>query len=128
MDLKKDSTRFIEGAKNARAQKIRMAVIVPSIYASQSLHDNAADIINKNSDLKPLSFSIMGFPRSPEQETQMELPCVMGSNDRHGTGPLGCMAVQKARLVYQQKSKPDFYEGIIDLVRERDYLILFNYK
>jgi hypothetical protein len=128
MDLKKETSRFIEGAKNARSQKMRMAVIVPSIYASQSLSENPADIINKTSDLKPLSFSLLGFPRSPEQEAQMEIPCVMGSNDKLGTGALGCMAVQKGRLLYRQKSKTDFYEGIIDLVKERDYLILFNSK
>jgi len=128
MDLKKDISRFIEGAKNARAQKLRMAVVVPSIYASQSLSENPADIVNKTSDLKPLSFSLMGFPRSPEQETQMEIPCVMGTNDKLGVGALGCMAVQKGRLLYRQKSKPDFYEAVIDLVKERDYLILFNSK
>jgi len=126
MDLKTELARFIEGAKNARARNLRMAVIVPSIYSSQSLQDNPADLLVKTSDLKPLGLSLVAFPRSPQEELQMEIPCVMGANDRQGTGALGCLALTKARLFYQTKSRPGFLEGIVDLVRERDYLILLN--
>lgn len=126
IDIKNDLARLIEGAKNARTQGLRMAVIVPSIYASQRLQGNPADNIRKQSDLAPMSFSIMGFPRSPEQEAQMEIKCVMGANDRDGVGAMGCMAEKKARLVYRKKSKPGFYEGLMDQVGERDYLVLFN--
>jgi hypothetical protein len=56
----------------------------------------------------------------------MPIKCVMGSNDRDGIGAMGCMAEQKARLVYRKKSKPGFYEGLMDQVGERDYLVLFN--
>lgn len=126
MDIKTDMVRFIEGAKNARAQGLRMAVIVPSIYASQRLQGNSADILRKTTDLAPTSFSIMGFPRSAEQEDKMEIPCVMGANDRDDVGALGCMAEQKARLLYRKKSKPGFYEGLMDQVGERDYLLLLN--
>lgn len=126
LDIKTDLARFIEGAKNARAQGLRMAVIVPSIYASQRLQENPAAKIRKETDLAPMSFSIMGFPRSPEQEATMDIKCVMGSNDRDGIGAMGCMAEQKARLVYRKKSKPGFYEGLVDQVGERDYLVLFN--
>lgn len=126
LDIKADVARFIEGAKKAREQGLRMAVIVPSIYASQRLQGNPADRIRKESDLTPMSFSIMGFPRSTEQEAAMPIKCVMGSNDRDGIGAMGCMAEQKARLVYRKKSKPGFYEGMMDQVGERDYLVLFN--
>jgi len=126
LDIKNELDRFIEGAKNARAQGLRMAVIVPSVYASQRLLGNPADRIRKESDLAPMSFSIMGFPRTPEQEANMEIKCVMGSNDRDGIGAMGCMAEKKARLIYRKKSKPGFYEGLMDLVGERDYLVLFN--
>ncbi len=126
LDIKADVARFIEGAKKAREQGLRMAVIVPSIYASQRLQSNPADKIRKESDLAPMSFSIMGFPRSPEQEADMPIQCVMGSNDRDGIGAMGCMAEQKARLAYRKKSKPGFYEGMMDQVGERDYLVLFN--
>jgi hypothetical protein len=126
MDLKKDFLRFIEGAKNARVQGVRMAVIVPSIYASQLLQGNPADSIKKNSDLKLTSFSVMGFPRAAEQEATMEIRCVMGQNDRDGEGALGCEAQKKARLLYRKKSRPGFYEGVMDQVGEKDYLVLFN--
>jgi hypothetical protein len=126
MDLKTDLERFIEGAKKARAQGFRTAVLVPSIYASQLLQSNPVENIKKNSDLKPTSFSVMGFPRAPEQEAFMEIPCVMGQNDREGVGAMGCEAQKKARLLYRKKSKPGFYEGVLDQIGERDYLILFN--
>jgi hypothetical protein len=126
IDIRTDLERLIEGAKKAREQGLRMAVIVPSVYASQRLQNNPADRIRKETDLAPMSFSIMGFPRSPEQEANMDIKCVMGSNDRDGVGAMGCMAEQKARLVYRKKSKPGFYEGLMDQVGERDYLVLFN--
>lgn len=126
MDLKTELSRFIEGAKNAREQGLRMAIIVPSIYASQRLQENPADLVRQRTDLAPMSFSMMGFPRSPEQEADMSIKCAMGSNDRDGIGALGCMTEHKARLVYRKKSKPGFYEGLMDQVGERDYLVLFN--
>lgn len=126
IDLKKDLNRFIEGAKNARAQGLRMAVIVPSIYGTQILKDNPAGVIAATTDLKPASFSIMGFPRSPEQEQKQEIACVMGPGNVSGTGALGCVAQNKARLAYRKKSDPTKFEGLMDLVGERDYLILFN--
>lgn len=126
MDLKTDAARFIEGAKNARSQGLRMAVIAPSIYVSQRLKENPIAQIKKNSDLQPVTFSLMGFPRAPEQEAAMEIKCVMGANDRDGVGALGCMAQQAARLNYRKKSKPEYYEGLMDQVGQSDYLFLFN--
>ncbi|MGZ3805269.1 MAG: hypothetical protein ACXVB4_13730 [Pseudobdellovibrionaceae bacterium] len=126
IDLKNDLERFINGVKNAQAQGLRVAVIVPSIYASQLLQNNPVDSIKKNFGIKPVSFSIIGFPRAMDQEASMEIPCVMGDNDREGVGALGCAVQKKARLLYRQKSKPGFYEGLIDQIGEKDYLVLFN--
>ncbi len=126
MDLKKEIIRFIEGVKNAQSHGLRMAVIAPSIYTSQLLQGNPMDNIKKNSDLKPISFSVIGFPRTPEQETSMEIPCMMGQNNRDGVGAIGCEAQRAARLLYRKKSKPGFYEGLIDQVGDQDYLVLFN--
>ncbi|RYZ75345.1 MAG: hypothetical protein EOP06_32500 [Proteobacteria bacterium] len=126
IDLKNELNRFIEGAKNAQAQGIRMAVIVPTIYATQILKDNPAFVIKTTSDLNPASFSIMGFPRNAEQEQKQTIPCVMGEGNRDGLGALGCVAQNKARLSYRKESDAAKYEGLMDLVGERDYLILFN--
>lgn len=125
MDLKKDLTRFVAGAKNAQTQGLRMAVVVPSIYAAQILKGNPVELV-KNSGLQPASFSVAGFPRAPEQEMEMEIPCAMGQNDREGVGALGCAIQNRARLLYRQKPKPGFYEGAVDQVGDKDYLVLFN--
>ncbi|WP_413289811.1 hypothetical protein [Bdellovibrio sp. HCB337] len=128
MDIKKDNARFIEGAKNARTQGLRMAVIVPNMYASQRLQENPVARIRENSDLVPLSYSLTAFPRMPEEEAQMETPCVMGPNDRRGTGALGCAIVEAARLEYPKKSKPGTFESLMKLVGDKDYLVLLNPK
>ncbi|RYZ81626.1 MAG: hypothetical protein EOP06_23180 [Proteobacteria bacterium] len=126
IDLQRETERFIEGAKKAREQGLRMAVIVPTIYSSQILKDNPVSTIKKTSDLQPASFSLVGFPRNADQEKTQDLPCLMGPGDRKGTGDIGCVVQNKARLIYRKKSKPAMYEGLMDLVGERDYLILFN--
>jgi hypothetical protein len=126
IDLKKEMDRFIEGAKNARQQGLRMAVILPTIYASQIVKDNPATLLKETTDLAPVSFSLIGFPRTGDQERTQEIPCVMGPGDREGTGSLGCVTQNKARLAYRKKSDPGKYEGLMDLVGDRDYLILFN--
>ncbi|MBK9324187.1 MAG: hypothetical protein IPM97_14775 [Bdellovibrionaceae bacterium] len=126
VNFMKDTDRFIEGAKKALSQGLRMAAIVPSIYGSQLLKESPASLIKQKSDLQPASFSLAGFPRNSEQEQKQELLCVMGVNDRQGTGALGCAVQNKARLVYRKKSNPQKFEGLMDLVGERDYLILFN--
>ncbi|RYZ71376.1 MAG: hypothetical protein EOP09_04735 [Proteobacteria bacterium] len=126
IDLKKELNRFIEGAKNAQAQGVRMAVIVPTIYATQILKDNPSYVIKTTTDLKPASFSLIGFARTPEQEQKQEIRCVIGEANKDGLGPLGCVAQNKARLSYRKESDPKKYEGLMDLVGERDYLILFN--
>jgi hypothetical protein len=126
IDIRKEMDRFIEGAKNARSQGIRMAVILPSIYASQILKENPTSLIIRTTDLRPASFSITGFPRSPEQEQKQDLRCVMGPADTESTGALGCVAQNSARTAYRKKSEAGKYEGLMDLVGERDYLILFN--
>jgi hypothetical protein len=126
VDLKTEMARFMEGMQKAQAQQVRMAVIVPSIYASQLLQGNPVDLFKNNSGLKPLSLSILGFPRTPEQEATMETQCVMGQNDREGDGALICAVQKKSRLLYRKKSKPGFYEGVVDQVGDRDFLILFN--
>jgi hypothetical protein len=126
IDLKKEMDRFIEGAQNAQKQGLRMAVIVPTIYAIQLLKENPVSVFKEKSGLTVASFSIMGFPRAPEQEANVEIPCEMGHTDRDGTGALGCVAINKARTVYRKKSKPGMYEGLMDQVGQSDYLILFN--
>ncbi|MBC7370378.1 MAG: hypothetical protein H7326_02370 [Bdellovibrionaceae bacterium] len=126
IDLKRELDRFIEGAKNARTQGIRMAVIAPTIYTTQILKENPSGVIIKTTDLRPASFSIMGFARNPEEEQKQEIRCVMGEGDRDGLGPLGCVAQNKARLSYRKEADPAKFEGLMDLVGERDYLILFN--
>jgi len=126
MNFMTDTDRFVAGAKKALSQGLRMAVIVPSIYGSQLLKDSPVSLIKQKSDLQPASFSLVGFPRSTEEEQKQDLLCVMGVNDRHGTGALGCVTQNKARLVYRKKSNPQKFEGLMDLVGERDYLILFN--
>lgn len=127
LDVRQDFERFLEGAKNAEAQGLRMAVIVPVFYTAPMLKANFLAIL-KEKGLKPMTYSVATFPREPDQENKMEIPCVFthADSDEAGAGPLGCAIQNKAKSVYRKKSKPGMYEGLIDQVGERDYLFLLN--
>ena len=126
MDLKTEMDRFAEGIKAARARNMRVAVIVPTIYASQLLSRNPADILKNEKAVEFASFSIVKFPKSLEQEATFQPGCSVNKEDREGTGPLGCMLRTKARKAYRAKLEPEKFSALMDQIDTNDYLILFN--
>lgn len=126
IDLKKERERFVDGAKNALSSNLRLAYIGPTIYVSQALKESPVNLIPESANLQMVSLSLVGFPRTAEQESKADIPCVMGPHDRDGAGALGCMTVNQARRYYRQPSEPGAFEGVINQAGKRDYLILFN--
>ncbi len=126
MDLKTEMDRFAKGIMVARAQNMRVAVIVPTIYASQLLSRNPADILKNAKAVEFTSFSIVKFPKSLEQAATFQPGCSVDKEDREGTGPLGCMLRTKARKTYRAKLEPEKFSGLMDQIDANDYLILFN--
>lgn len=126
IDLKKEMDRFVSGAQNALSSTLRLAYVGPTIYVSQALKESPVNLIPESAHLQMVSLALVGFPRSSEQESKADIPCLMGPNDRDGAGALGCLTVNQARRYYNQTSEPGAYEGVINQAGKRDYLILFN--
>jgi hypothetical protein len=125
--LKNEIERFVHGATNAEAQGLRMVVIAPTIYTSQTIVENSVQILASKYGMKPLSLSIVKFPRSVEDEEKMETPCKLGDQNREGTGALGCAILKRAKPLYRTKAAAGTrFEGLVDQVDTRDYLIFWN--
>lgn len=124
IDLQKDLARFEEGLKTAAEKKIRLAFIVPSIYASQSIPDNPIHRLKKTLGFLPLSLSVAEPTLKREEETEALYPCVTGSGDTVGLGSWGCLIQAKSRGLYRKKWTPGKYLGLMDQIGALDYLIL----
>lgn len=127
IDIKEDLPRFIEGVQKARAEGLRVAVIVPNIYSSQLLKKNPANRLKEDYKLDVVSLSVTKFPVTREQEDAFEPKCIMEEGrDPAGTGLLGCMIQNMARRTYMQKFEDNKYSGLMEQISPQDYLILLN--
>jgi hypothetical protein len=126
LDLKNEMARFAEGAKNAQAQGIRMVVIAPTIYTAQIISENPVNLLIAKEGLQPTSFSMVAFPRKSSDELDLEPTCKVGDQNKEGTGALGCAIQSRARPLYRTPADPAKYEGLVDQLGERDYLVFWN--
>lgn len=127
MSIRDQMPLFVEGVKKALAEGLRVAVIVPHVYSSQLLPGNPADRLQKEFQLPILSLTVTKYPLTKGQEEVFEPLCVLeGGGDPSGTGPLGCMIRKIAKKTYGQKLENNKSSGLMEKVREKDYLILFN--
>ena len=126
LDLKDDFDRLLAGLKKAQEQKKRIAVLAPSIYASQLLKGNVVDRLKSEGNLQVVSFSTSSFPLNADQEKNLEIPCIMNDGDLAGSGKLGCMIVSTSRPLYRKKKVVGKYPGGVSQVGSQDYLVLFN--
>ncbi|MNS51905.1 hypothetical protein D3C72_846040 [compost metagenome] len=124
IDIKAEMVRFVEGVKNARAEGLRVAVLVPSIYSSQLLANNPADRLKNEFKLDFTSFSVTKFPVTEEQEKVFEPLC--DTKNRDGAGALGCMIREVAVKTRRHKFEPNKYSGLVEQITPRDYLVLLN--
>lgn len=127
IDIKTEMGRFVEGVQNARAQGLRVAVIVPNIYSSQLLIKNPVNRVQTEYKIDVMSLSVAKFPLTRQQEEAFEPRCVVGQGkDVEGTSPLGCMIQKVARRTYRQKFEENKFSGLVEQTGPKDYLILFN--
>lgn len=127
IDIKEEMSRFVEGVQKARAEGLRVAVIVPNIYSSQLIKKNPANRLKEEYKLDITSFSVTKFPVTREQEESFEPKCQLEEGrDLAGTGHLGCMIQNIARKAYRKKFEDGKYSGMMEQTGAKDYLILFN--
>ncbi len=126
IDLQKEMDRFKVGIKKAKENKIRVAIIVPSIYSSQSIPDNPVHRFKQDSEFSPLSLSIAVPTISRDEESEVTYPCASGSEDSAGLASWGCLIQTKSRGLYRKKWEPGKYLGLMDQIGEKDYLVLIR--
>ncbi len=127
IDMKEEMPRLVEGIKNALTRGLRVAVIVPNIYASQLLQNNPVHRLQDEFGIETLSISISKFPVTKEQEADFEPRCVKGSGqDASGVSPLGCVVQNLARKTYKEKFEHNKFSGLMEQTGPRDFVILLN--
>lgn len=125
-DTKENITQVIQVLSDLQAKGQRVAVILPTVYASQLVAGNVASILKEKAHLNMISLSLTDFPRSREEESAMRFPCSVDDVDQTGLGQLGCTIAQEARANYHNKKTPGALVGLVDQVGKNDYLVLLT--
>ena len=103
----------------------RTLVLLPNAFTSTIVKESPVSFFKKNKDFVSLSF--VNYPQSPDQESEMVLPCTAGAADQTGTSDLGCRILQTARFRARKGfSKKNQMFGQLELVGNRDYLFLLK--
>jgi hypothetical protein len=127
IDIQKETERFKQGIHGALENKVRVAVIVPSIYSSQSIHDSPVNRLKAELSFLPMSLSIAQPTLQREEEASAPYPCATGSGDTVGLGSWGCLIRTKSRSLYHKNWEGGKYLGLMDQIGANDYLILLRF-
>jgi hypothetical protein len=131
LDLGSEKQRFIEGVRQALAQKLRVAVIVPYQYSSQLVPNSPAMTLISTEKWPVLSLTVTKFPVTRQQERSFQPSC-LGAGGGHnrpisvGTEELGCTVARVAQRTYREKLLDNQYAALVEQINEHDFLILFN--
>jgi hypothetical protein len=127
IDFKAELNRFASGVTESLSQGLRVAVVVPSIYASQLLAGNPADRLKQEYNLNFISITVSPFPLTAQQAETFDPPCVgEKGHDHTGTGKLGCAIQQVARRAARHKLQQGKYSTMVERFGPEDYLVLLN--
>lgn len=125
LDTKAEMDRLVQGIQDARAQGLRVAVVMPTIYSTQTLKHNLAAKLSEKG-LSFVSLSIAKYPITEEQAQSFDPVCAVEVGDIKGTGPLGCAIRELAQKTYLHKQEPNKFSGMMSQIGEKDYLLIFN--
>lgn len=125
-----DSVNRVEvlasGLKAALEQNRRILILLPTVYSTQMLGGNVADILRKQYQVPFTSFSIVELPRTREEEKAVSIPCITTDSDTSGPGVLGCAALQTGRMNYRKKREAGKWTGLMDQRGASDFLIFYS--
>lgn len=100
-----------------------IVVVAPTFYTSQHLAVSPASRLVNEFKILPISISSAPLPRTRDDEASYPIPCVT-NDEATGTGPLGCLMLQRARTLYRKLKDSDKYQGVADQIGLRDYIVL----
>lgn len=125
VDLRGNLDGFADGIKSLTQQGKRVAVLVPSEYATRTVVSGIGHVYAQKFQDKPLALAIFTYPRDLEESRAMPIPCVT-VNDNTGNGELGCELQLKGKILAKKQKQKDKYFAAMDLVGEKDYHIYFS--
>lgn len=100
-----------------------IVIVAPTFYTSQHLTISPAARLVSEFKLQPISISSAPLPRTRDDEKTYPIPCVT-NDEATGTGPLGCLFLQRARTLYRKLKDSDKYQGVADQIGLKDYVVL----
>ncbi len=106
----------------------RYLVITASIYATPLIKKNQIHQMKEIKPIQPMTFSFAFFPVRSELESSMLFGC--NTEDHAGVSDWGCAVANKARFVRRKISEknPKPWIGIMDLIGEKDYMLMLYRK
>ncbi len=126
LDFKEEFQTLLSEIQNGVFENKRIALLAPTTYASQTIPQSMGYFINQNLQKKALSFSLVDFPRSREEEKVYEFPCVVEGVDQSGLGPFGCLLLQSARAQYRKRFQPGESIGFLNQIGMFDYIVFYT--
>jgi hypothetical protein len=125
--MKEEMARLAEGINKARSERLRVALIVPHIYATQLIAQNPVAKLKTDYKLDVTSFTVSTFPVTRDQEQSFDPKCIdSGEVDPAGTSKFGCVVRNAARRTYRKKLEPNKFSTLAEQVGPKDFLIIFN--
>lgn len=125
LDLKSEESRLVEGLQRAQIEGLRVLIVMPTIYATQTLSKNLAARV-KALGIQPMSLSISKYPLTAQQAETFDPVCAVEVGDIKGTGGLGCAIRDLSQKAFGKQQEANKYSGLMNKVGESDYLVLFN--
>ncbi len=126
MDFKDEFPAVLKQIESGIQAQRRFALVAPISYTAQAIPGNLAYYLNANLPKKVTSLSIVGFPRSRQDEGDTSYPCIVEGVDQSGLGPFGCLLIQSARSQYLKKFLPGDFIGFVNQIGMFDYIVFYT--
>jgi hypothetical protein len=141
--LRGESERFFAGLTNVHEKNIHLLVVVPTVEASLKLQSSLISLaklrlqalppsppLPEASTLRqgvgPMGLVLTHFPRAREEESQMQIQCQTGAEDRDQVADLGCLILQSSRLLYRKHVASGTWAGLLDQIGGGDFLFMLT--
>ncbi len=103
-------------------------LITANIYSNSMIKKNQIHQIKELQPIRPMTFSFAYFPIKTELEKNMLFSC--DTEDHAGISDWSCAVANKARFSRRRidANNPKAWIGLMDLIGEKDYMILLYKK
>lgn len=126
LDIKEKETELKYLWQSPEYQKKRIALIVPSVYASQLLKDNPVQRLKSNpNEGRILSISLVPLAPNAESKDIQRIPCVAEGVDYTGQSALGCV-IRKKSMFWSKPMKQGVRLGVLEQFGLHDFIAFYR--